>query len=70
MIDRNSHKAKRVLAILDPETRMRHIHELCRPKRRCETAEDGDESQMDTLMRDWVHLLFHINIFLKSCPFF
>ena len=52
MVDRKSHKAKRILAIKDPETRSRHLHELCRIKRRCETAEDGDESQMDTFMKD------------------
>ena len=52
MIDRKSHKAKRILAIKDPETRSRHLHELCRIKRRCETAEDGDESQMDNFMKE------------------
>ena len=36
MIDRNNHKVKRILLIKDPETRMRHLHELCKSKKRCE----------------------------------
>ena len=54
LIDRQTHKAKRVLLIKDPETRMRHIHELCRAKRRCETTEqeEADEKNMDAFLRN------------------
>jgi len=42
LIDRKDHRAKHALNIKDPETRLRQLHELCRPKKRCEVTEAGE----------------------------
>ena len=69
LVDKSSHKTKRVLSIIDPETRMRHVHDLCRTKKRCETVEDGEENQMDGLMKEWVNtqrlLFIYFHFFLN-----
>jgi len=51
LIDRKDHRAKNALAVKDPETRLRLLHELCRPKRRCEVTDAG-EDQMEVLMNE------------------
>ena len=39
LVDKSDHRSKRALSISDPETRLRFIHELCRNKKKCQTAD-------------------------------
>ena len=46
LIDENYHKDRRALTIMDPETRMRMIHDTCRGKTRCLTANESDTAKL------------------------
>ena len=49
LIDKSDIRSKRALALTDPETRLRFVHELCRGKKSCVT---GDVAQMKDMMGD------------------
>ena len=42
LVDKSDYKCKRVLAIRNPEVRLRSLHDLCRGKKRCETGAADD----------------------------
>jgi DNA-directed RNA polymerase II subunit RPB1 len=46
LLDDNYHKDRKALAINDPETRLRLIHDCCRGKRRCTTASVSDVTKL------------------------
>ena len=46
LLDENYHKDRKALAINDPETRLRLIHDCCRGKKRCATASVSDVAKL------------------------
>ena len=46
LLDDNYHKDRKALAINDPETRLRLIHDCCRGKTRCATASVSDVAKL------------------------